>query len=78
MPTLILCGTRSPDPSRTIARLLADTLPRARHRTVRDAGHMSPLTHPAEVNPLIVGHILSSGARATAAGANRARNVRVG
>ncbi|HEX2112951.1 MAG TPA: alpha/beta hydrolase [Alphaproteobacteria bacterium] len=63
VPTLILCGTRSPGPSRMIARLLADTLPRARHRTVRDAGHMSPLTHPADVNPLIVGHILSSGVR---------------
>lgn len=63
MPTLILCGTKSPAPSRTIARLLADTLPHARHRTVRDAGHMSPITHPAEVNPLVLGHILSSGAR---------------
>lgn len=63
VPTLILCGTKSPGPSRTIARMLADTLPQARHRTVRDAGHMSPLTHPADVNPLVVGHILASGAR---------------
>jgi pimeloyl-ACP methyl ester carboxylesterase len=66
VPTLILCGTRSPGPSRMIARLLADTLPHARHRTIRDAGHMSPLTHPTDVNPLIVGHILSSGARSEA------------
>lgn len=73
VPTLILCGTRSPDPSRVIARMLADTLPRARHRTVRDAGHMSPLTHPADVNPLIVGHILSSGARANAMPSRRGR-----
>ena len=64
VPTLILCGTRSPQPSRTIARLLADRLPRARHRTIRDAGHMSPLTHPAEVNPLILEHLRSSGAAA--------------
>jgi pimeloyl-ACP methyl ester carboxylesterase len=63
VPTLILCGTKSPGPSRTIARLLADTLPQARHRTVRNAGHMSPITHPADVNPLVVGHILASGAR---------------
>ena len=34
VPTLILCGTRSPRPSRTITRLLAETLPRARHRTI--------------------------------------------
>lgn len=64
VPTLILCGTQSPQPSRTIARLLADTLPHARHRTIRDAGHMSPLTHPAEVNPLILEHLQSSGTQA--------------
>ena len=62
VPTLILCGTKSPAPSRTLARLLADTLPQARHRTVRDAGHMSPITHPADVNPLVVAHILATGA----------------
>ena len=55
VPTLIVCGTRSPQPSRVIARLLADTLPRARHRTIRDAGHMSPITHPADVNPAHIG-----------------------
>jgi pimeloyl-ACP methyl ester carboxylesterase len=63
VPTLILCGTKSPGPSRAITRMLAETLPQARHRTVRDAGHMSPITHPADVNPLIVAHILASGAR---------------
>jgi pimeloyl-ACP methyl ester carboxylesterase len=60
VPTLILCGTRSPAPSRTVARILAEALPRARHRSVLNAGHMSPITHPAQVNPLIVGHILSN------------------
>jgi pimeloyl-ACP methyl ester carboxylesterase len=58
VPTLILCGTRSPAPSRTITRLLTDTLPRARHHTIRNAGHMSPNTHPAEVNALVVDHVL--------------------
>ena len=62
VPTLILCGTRSPAPSRAITRLLAETLPRARHRTIRDAGHMSPITHPAEVNALVVEHLLMNGA----------------
>ena len=56
--TLILCGTHSPRPSRAITRLLADTLPRARHRTIRNAGHMSPITHSAEVNPVILEHLL--------------------
>lgn len=63
VPTLILCGTRSPAPSRAITRLLAETLPRARHRTIRDAGHMSPITHPAEVNSLVLEHLLRNGAR---------------
>jgi pimeloyl-ACP methyl ester carboxylesterase len=60
VPTLILCGTRSPAPSRAITRLLAEALPRARHRTIRNAGHMSPITHPAEVNALVVEHLLTS------------------
>jgi pimeloyl-ACP methyl ester carboxylesterase len=60
VPTLILCGDRSPRPSRAITRLLTDTLPRARHRTLRGAGHMSPLTHPGDVNPLILEHLLSN------------------
>ena len=64
VPTLILCGTRSPAPSRAITRLLAETLPRARHRTIRNAGHMSPITHPAEVNKLALEHLLMNGAPA--------------
>ena len=60
VPTLILCGTRSPDPSRVITRLLTETMPQTRHRTIRDAGHMSPLTHPAEVNALIVEHLTAN------------------
>ncbi len=59
VPTLILCGTRSPRASREITRLLTDTLPDARHRTIRDAGHMSPLTHAAEVNAHILEHLLA-------------------
>ncbi len=57
VPTLILCGTRSPAPSRAIARLLAETLPRVRHRTIDGAGHMAPITHPAAVNRPILEHL---------------------
>jgi pimeloyl-ACP methyl ester carboxylesterase len=57
VPTLILCGTHSPAPSRAITRILAETLPRARHRTIRGAGHMAPITHPAEVNAPILEHL---------------------
>ena len=45
-----LCGANSPGPSQLIARLLADTIPHARHRVIADASHMSPITHPAQVN----------------------------
>ena len=68
VPTLILCGTRSPAPSRAITRLLAETLPRARHRTIAGADHMSPITRPDEVNPLIVEHLLMNGPNSTQAG----------
>jgi pimeloyl-ACP methyl ester carboxylesterase len=57
VPTLILCGTRSPAPSRAITQLLAETMPRARHHTI-DADHMSPITRPTEVNPLVLKHLL--------------------
>jgi pimeloyl-ACP methyl ester carboxylesterase len=63
VPTLILCGTLSPAPSRAITRLLAETLPRARHRTVPGAGHMSPITRPDDVNLLIREHLLMNGAQ---------------
>lgn len=63
VPTLILAGTRSPKPARAITRLLAGTLPNARHRTVRDAGHMAPLTHPAQVNAEILVHLLAHRSR---------------
>jgi pimeloyl-ACP methyl ester carboxylesterase len=64
VPTLILCGTRAPRPSRAIARILADTLPRAWHRTIRNAGHMSAITHPAEVGALILRHLRANAAPA--------------
>jgi pimeloyl-ACP methyl ester carboxylesterase len=63
LPTLILCGTRSPAPSRAVTRLLARTLPHARHRTIANAGPMSPITHPAAVNPLILEHLSMNSAR---------------
>ncbi len=57
VPTLILCGTDSPAPSRFITRLLTKTLPRARHRTIAYAGHMSPLTHQGQVGALVLEHL---------------------
>ncbi|MEL6280518.1 MAG: alpha/beta hydrolase [Pseudomonadota bacterium] len=60
---LILCGDRSPKPSRAVTRTLTEAIAQARHRTIRGAGHMSPLTHPDAVNPLIVEHLERSAER---------------
>ena len=57
VPTLVLCGMQSPGPSRTIARLLAETLPMARLRAIRGVGHMAPITHPDDVNLPILAHL---------------------
>lgn len=58
VPTLLLCGTRSPAPVSEIARLLTETIPDARHRTLANAGHMAPITHPALVAGLIRVHLV--------------------
>jgi pimeloyl-ACP methyl ester carboxylesterase len=55
--TLILCGDRSPLPSRLICRHLARTLPNARTQTMTGAGHMLPMTHADSVRETIVAHI---------------------
>ncbi len=57
MPTLILCGERSPGPSRRIVDMLVSAMPRARLAPIPDAGHMSPMTHPDPVNAAIAGHL---------------------
>ena len=57
VPTLILCGTNSPAPSRAITRLLADAIPASKHRTIAYANHMTAVTHPEKVNDLILEHI---------------------
>jgi pimeloyl-ACP methyl ester carboxylesterase len=57
VPTLILCGGRSPMPARRVAGLLDVAMPNARLTAVPGAGHMLPLTHRDTVNPLIAAHL---------------------
>jgi pimeloyl-ACP methyl ester carboxylesterase len=57
LPTLVLCGGRSPLPARRICSHLARTLPKAELRTIDGAGHMMPTTHVAEVRALVIAHI---------------------
>lgn len=47
-PVRIMRGNRSPEPARRVAELLGEHIPGARLVTVAGAGHMLPLSHPAE------------------------------
>ena len=44
IPTLLLCGDRSPAPSCRIVEMLASAMPHARVVRIQNAGHMSPFT----------------------------------
>lgn len=57
-PTLILCGERSPAPSIRIVEKLAQAMPNARAEHISGANHMSPMTHPDDVNRAIRLHLL--------------------
>jgi pimeloyl-ACP methyl ester carboxylesterase len=56
-PILIMRGEHAPAPTRLIAETLPSLVREARLAVIAGAGHMGPLTHPAEVNALIVRHI---------------------
>jgi pimeloyl-ACP methyl ester carboxylesterase len=53
VPTLVMHGTQSPCPTRSICRLLMQALPDAESAAIEGAGHMAPLTHRDRVNDLI-------------------------
>ncbi len=56
-PTLILCGENSPAPSKHIVEMLGAAMPNARIERIAGANHMSPITHPKEVNRAISAHL---------------------
>lgn len=56
-PTLLVAGAKTRAPTRAVADLLAATLPNATLKILKGAGHMSPFTHPAELNRLILDHL---------------------
>ena len=53
-PTLLVCGGRTRTPARWVVEILRQALPHAQHHEIADAGHMSPLTHPACVADTIL------------------------
>lgn len=48
-PTLLICGGRTRTPARRVVEVLRRALPHALYHEIADAGHMSPLTHPADI-----------------------------
>jgi pimeloyl-ACP methyl ester carboxylesterase len=56
-PALLIVGSKTPPPTRAVIELLAGALPNASVETLIGAGHMSPFTHPAELNRLILDHL---------------------
>ena len=57
VPTLCLVGSDSPASSRSVARLLAKTLPRVIEVEIEGVGHMGPVTHSDRINALIDAHL---------------------
>jgi pimeloyl-ACP methyl ester carboxylesterase len=58
-PALLIAGSKTRAPTHAVVDLLAATLPNAERAILPGAGHMSPFTHPAELNRLIIGHLES-------------------
>jgi pimeloyl-ACP methyl ester carboxylesterase len=56
-PTLLLCGEKTKPSTRRIAEMLREALPEVEYREIPGAGHLSPITHPARVNEIIIGFI---------------------
>ena len=56
-PTLLIEGDRSPPVIAEIQAALAVAIPQARRTVVAGAGHMAPITHPAQVAAEIRAHL---------------------
>lgn len=53
MPTLVMCGGKSPDAARHATTALADALPNAQHRLVDRLNHSAPVMAPKALAPVI-------------------------
>ena len=56
-PTLVIRGVDTSLYDMRMSEIVADKLPGAKFLIIEDAGHMSPLTHPARVTREILDHI---------------------
>jgi pimeloyl-ACP methyl ester carboxylesterase len=55
--TTLIVGAESPASSKSVARLLARTLPRVTPVELAGVGHMAPVTHPDAVHAVIATHL---------------------
>lgn len=56
-PALFIKGGKTRAPTRAVVDLLGETLPNAKVATLEGAGHMSPFTHPSELNQMILDYL---------------------
>ena len=56
VPTLLIVGAKTRTPARAVFDMLSATLPNSAVTVLKGASHMSPFTHPSEVNRLIADH----------------------
>jgi pimeloyl-ACP methyl ester carboxylesterase len=54
---LLIVGGKTRAPTRAVIELLDQALPNAKVETLKGAGHMSPFTHPTELNRMILDHL---------------------
>jgi pimeloyl-ACP methyl ester carboxylesterase len=59
VPTLLICGGRTRAPAQRVVEVLRAALACASYLEIGDAGHMSPITHPAAVADAVQRHAAS-------------------
>ena len=57
IPVQLVMGLQSPAESLRITEIIAETIDHATLSMIPDAGHMIPVTHPAEISRIIESHV---------------------
>lgn len=56
-PTLLLCGEKTRSSMHRMSAILRRALPEVEYQEIQGAGHLSPITHAARVNEIVVGFL---------------------
>ena len=62
VPTTIIRGEHTTAPDRRVTEVLHEAVPGSHYVTITGAGHMSPVSHPADMAEAIVHHLARCGA----------------